>query len=106
MLRVEVEEVEEIIKRIEPDLGGAKYIGANEPIDRDAADFIFELPDGVRFSFRISGRDCMEHKGWMLEDLIRAKAQIAMKSSVALKARGCCHASNSVHGNTQANHGT
>jgi hypothetical protein len=81
-----ISRVEKIVKRIEPDLG-AKYVGPERANGEgkpyiDAADFIFELPDRTRARFCVSGLDCLQRtEDGMLEDLIRAKAKVAMKSS-------------------------
>ena len=81
-----VGKVEEIIVKIEPFLN-AKYIGSDTANQQgqlytDAADFVFELPDGTRASFCVSGRDCIQYnQALMLEDLIRTKANLAFNSS-------------------------
>ena len=81
-----VSKVEPIVKRIGPDLG-AKYIttaGANtagRPYI-DAADFIFERPDGTQARVCVEYADCIHHeRDRTLEDLVRAKVEAAINNS-------------------------
>ncbi len=73
--------VEEIFKRIAPDLG-AKYIRSVDLWPRqDATDFILERPNGTHARVHVDGSDCMQHyEDRMLEDFVRSKAQVAIKS--------------------------
>jgi hypothetical protein len=78
-----VSKVEPIVKRIGPDLG-ARYItaaGANtagRPYI-DAADFIFERPDGTQARVCVEYTDCIDlDEDCTLEDLVRAKVEAAI----------------------------
>jgi len=84
MLNVEIDQLESIIRRIEPDLG-AEYIGSDGTKYIDAADFFFELPDRSRTKINIDSYNWMALRGeeGKLEALIRVKMKEALNGSLS-----------------------